>query len=84
MPNLEPLHDAIDEMIPLIPEDYVDRETVVNLLLAKKQESIDNIKTQKVLRREVERQILNPYFGPLQLTPAKVWVDEVAKVFYGN
>lgn len=82
MPNYRPLHDAIDAMIPLIPEDYVDRELVVGLLEVKKQQSIDNVQTQKILRKDVEKNILNKYLGPLQLN--NPWVNDVAKEFYAT
>jgi len=80
MPNYIPLHDAIDNMIPLIPMDYVDRDLVVGLLEGKKQESIDNVKTQKILRKETEKQILGVYLTPLQ--PTNPWVNDVARAFY--
>lgn len=82
MPTYRPLHEAIDAMIPFIPETYADRDLVVGLLEEKKQQSIDNVQTQKILRKDVEKNILNKYLGPLQ--PVYPWVSDVAKEFYAT
>jgi len=77
------LHVAIDNMIPLIPDTYDKRDELVGLLEGKKQESLANVKTQKLLRRETD-QILKQYLGPLSLGPDKIWVDEVTKAYYAQ
>ena len=81
---LKPLHDAIDAMIPLIPETYELHDELVGKLEVKKQESLDGIKTQKVLRKETDL-ILRQYLGPIGTTPEnKLWVEEVTKAYYAQ